>query len=189
VEQGTSSDIFEDLFSELKFKRAVCQRVYSQLMINFKISRRILDINNELTSVEKLIKHAKPFNFDLAKWKNEIQNLKPSEKPVVEVDAKALSSKTEALPTKPVDKDVSLVVQSVMSVEIKNDKPKPPKSEDTSKKFKLNQKTTDKDINTMSQNENESKLANYEYPTNDQDYSWWVPPQVPNKDFSFRLIF
>jgi hypothetical protein len=138
-----------------------------------KLKRRLLDINNDLKSVEKLIKLAKPPSFDLVKWKNDVQNMRFDEKPV-----SAMKIESEIASTKPII-EREVLPQPIKPVEPRTETPvpTPPVKKKPTVAVVNQQKPPKNEDDDEDDDESERKFKDYKYPTDDQDYSWWMPPQ------------
>lgn len=160
-----------------------------------KLKRRVIDINQELNKLDKLLIIAKPFDFDLVKWKSglvdEIKNANKKaqsneiddKKVICKVNSDELQVKVEPVVNKSVNtSEVKEVV--VKKVE------KPPESapvESENSHFKKLIISENEKIPSKKQLNTKNKEDTYDYPTNDIDYSMWLPPMDQSGDGKTKL--
>lgn len=168
-----------------------------------QLRRRVVEITNQIGKCEKLLKVAKPSGFEIAKWKQEIENEtkanlnqpKPDEKtPVPKIEP----PKVEVPKTPAPNTDVKMDQHSKESKEIVKPPPviddqieeKPPKATRTE-----TIEVTKASATTTVQVTQKRKIARVEpeyneqpYESNDQ-YAVWMPPQSKSLINSLHFLY
>ncbi len=157
-----------------------------------KMKKRTVEINNELTKLEKLLNICKPPGFDINKWKEEVNNQLETylTKPEIKIkeEIKQVEIQSEIKPKSPLPPTVDVSQASSDSIAntiippIKPDEKQISKVKRKDQDQLLKKKHIIDDLNSNMKskkfkvNNSEEDIIKEEY-TDSKDYHVWLPPQ------------
>ena len=150
-----------------------------------KLKRRVIDINQELIKLDKLLNLAKPGCFDLNKWKIEL---------VDEIKNSKLAKNTESVKEEKVKVEAPVSIPFVKEPKV-SDELKKPKIESeivvekkpVEKKFISLPPKKKEFIENDTNGESSDEIKSYNDLKTDKDYSIWLPPEDQSGDGKTKL--